>query len=105
MKLKTKISVTLGGLMALLFVSACTPGQILLSAEVGIKMAAAIKSAKDKHPDDFTKRAVIYAGLYCDFREDKGLEWQVIRDTAQQRGAPEWALTRIETLIDKECGL
>jgi len=83
--------------------SACTLDTALTSAEVGIRIAKAVKQARTDHPDEFTERAKFYASLYCEMRDDYQLTWADIRAKAQDHGAPEWAMTTVKGLIDKEC--
>ncbi len=86
-------------------VGACNPAETgLTAADVGIRLARAVREAKAKHPDDFVARAEIYAGLYCELRDDRRLEWSAIRDKARDAGAPGWAIDQVKTLIDRKCG-
>ena len=86
-------------------VAACNPVETgLTAADVGIRLAKAVREAKAKHPDDFAERAEIYAGLYCELRDDYSLEWDAIRNKARDVGAPDWAVDQVKTLINRKCG-
>lgn len=85
--------------------SACALETALTSAEIGIRIAKAVKQARTAHPDEFTERAKFYASLYCELRDDHQLAWDDIRDKAAHHGAPDWAITTVKGLIDKECGV
>lgn len=104
--LKGRLSAVVVALALSLGVAACEPLTVgLTAAEVGVRLAKAVKEARAAHPEDFAARADIYAGLYCELRDDYDLEWAEIRAKAVEVGAPVWAVDQVRGLIDRRCGV
>lgn len=90
----------------MLVMSACKlDTQTLLGAgEIGVRFASAIAQARKDHPDDQAVRIRKYAALYCELREEKGLEWDQMRDIASRNNFSTSVVAATKREIDQRCG-
>jgi hypothetical protein len=97
---------TVAALMAVFLLPGClTVTGVITAAEVATRIGKTIADAKSEHPDDLGARIEVYAGLYCQFRDDYGMAWEDIRSAAIAHGAPVSTVDRVRDAISRECGL